>query len=137
MSSIHTGSCLCGGVRFEIRGEFTAFYLCYCRRCQKGTGSAHGANLFSGSASLVWLQGEALVQVFRLPDSRHVRGFCQCCGSALPVQDSAAGWLMAPAGSLDTAVALRPRGRLFVGSRAGWACELDRVPEFTALPGEK
>ncbi|MDP5291120.1 GFA family protein [Oceanimonas sp. CHS3-5] len=137
MSSMHAGACLCGGVRFEVRGTFNAFYLCYCRRCRKGTGSAHGANLFSGTATLTWLQGKELVRVFRLPETRHVRGFCRVCGSALPVQDADTGLLMVPAGSLDTPVLLRPKARLFVGSRAGWTHGLETVPGFDALPEQR
>ena len=46
------GSCLCGAVRFEIRGSLERFFLCHCRRCQKDTGTAHAANLFSATAGL-------------------------------------------------------------------------------------
>ena len=34
------GSCLCGGVAFEIDGRLTPIQLCHARRCQKFTGSA-------------------------------------------------------------------------------------------------
>ena len=50
----HVGSCLCGTVRFKVEGEFDSFYLCHCQHCQKDTGSAHAANLFSSSAKLIW-----------------------------------------------------------------------------------
>ena len=44
------GSCLCGNAKFEVQGKVDGFYLCHCRHCQKDTGSAHAANLFSKSA---------------------------------------------------------------------------------------
>ena len=59
----HFGSCLCGTVRFEIKGDFDSFYLCHCQYCQKDTGSAHAANLFSQSAKLVWRSGAGLLVV--------------------------------------------------------------------------
>jgi hypothetical protein len=54
----HSGSCLCATVRFEIDGDLERFFLCHCEHCPKDTGSAHAANLFSGTARLRWLSGE-------------------------------------------------------------------------------
>ena len=34
------GSCLCGGVRFELDRAVGPFELCHCNRCRKTTGSA-------------------------------------------------------------------------------------------------
>lgn len=57
MSQQHSGSCLCGAVRFTVQGAFEHFYLCHCEYCRKDSGSAHGANLFSATARLQWLAG--------------------------------------------------------------------------------
>ncbi|MFN3455173.1 MAG: GFA family protein, partial [Pseudobdellovibrio sp.] len=43
----YLGSCLCGQVEFKIQGVLESFFLCHCKYCQKDTGSAHSANLFS------------------------------------------------------------------------------------------
>ena len=56
-----SGSCLCGEVQYTVEGKFDHFFLCHCRHCQKDTGSAHAANLFSHGGQLTWSQGEALV----------------------------------------------------------------------------
>jgi len=42
-----SGSCLCGQVTFESKDDFQQFHLCHCIQCQKATGSAHAANLFT------------------------------------------------------------------------------------------
>lgn len=80
----YSGSCLCGGVAFSLVGRFDAFYLCHCNRCQKGTGSLHGANLFSNHLALDWRRGEALLQTFQVANTRHKRCFCKVCGSPMP-----------------------------------------------------
>lgn len=129
----HSGSCLCGTVRFEVKGEFDSFYLCHCRHCQKDTGSAHAANLFSKSAELRWLSGTDAVTSFQLSGTCHRKSFCSRCGSALPSTE-AAGVLVVPAGCLDTAVGLSPTAHLFIGSKADWEKELEEVPTFEALP---
>ena len=101
------GSCLCGAVRFAVDGAFEQFFLCHCSRCRKDTGSAHAANLFSGTASLRWLSGADKVRTFTLPGIRYATSFCTACGSALPTVQADAV-LLVPAGSLDTEVDLRP-----------------------------
>nr|WP_246589803.1 GFA family protein [Marinobacterium ramblicola] len=115
-------------------GEFGAFYLCYCNRCQKGTGSAHAANLFAQSAKLNWLQGEHLVKTYRVPECRHAKSFCQHCGSPVPTASDELGSVVVPAGSLDTPVTTAPTAKILVASAAGWALDLNAVTSFEQLP---
>lgn len=130
----HSGSCLCGEVRFEIDGEFERFYLCHCKHCQKDTGSAHAANLFSSTATLVWLAGRDGVTEYTLPATRHRRAFCAACGSALPCAQMDGALLVVPAGCLDTDVSLRPNAHIFVASRANWDHALEAVASCERLP---
>lgn len=134
MSNTHSGSCLCGAVRFEVAGDFERFYLCHCEHCRKDTGSAHGANLFSSSAELQWLSGEDQVRVFNLPSTRHRNAFCSICGSALPDVQMNGALLKVPAGSLDTDVPVRPDAHIFFASRANWDEALETAPKVAQLP---
>ncbi|WP_319498906.1 GFA family protein [uncultured Cohaesibacter sp.] len=131
----HTGSCLCGGVAFEISGTFEHFFLCHCQRCRKASGTAHTANLFSTTASVVWLSGEDLLCHYHVPESRHARCFCKICGSALPLAKPELGLVLVPAGCLDTPLAMRAEAHIFTGSRAEWDDDLAALPQFEALPG--
>ena len=134
MSDVHAGSCLCGAVRFRIEGDFDAFFLCHCAHCRKDTGSAHAANLFSSSARLIWLAGEAAVTSYQLPSTRHARSFCSVCGSALPHQAAGDPMLAVPAGSLDTVLGRKPNAHIFVSSRAAWDDTLEALPSFPTFP---
>lgn len=129
----HSGSCLCGTARFEIQGDFDSFYLCHCQHCQKDTGSAHAANLFSQSARLTWLAGEDAVTTFTLPATRHTKSFCKLCGSALP-STQIAGLLVVPAGCLDTRVSMLPTAHIYTSAKAAWDSELEQLPQFKGLP---
>lgn len=129
----HSGSCLCGTVRFEIRGDFDRFYLCHCQHCRKDTGSAHAANLFSQSARLSWQSGADAVTSFALPGTRHCRSFCSSCGSALP-DTQIPGLLVVPAGCLDTEITMVPTAHIFASSSAAWDAGLADVPMFEGLP---
>ncbi|MBO6538298.1 MAG: GFA family protein [Rhizobiaceae bacterium] len=133
MTQTTGGGCLCGAVTFEVEGAFDAFFLCHCARCRKDTGSAHAANLFSGSATITWLTGKAFVKGYRLPGTRHERSFCSQCGSALPRTDD--GMLVVPAGSLDDPVDVRPTAHISCAYRASWDHDLHEVPEMAGLPG--
>src|SRR5262252_9815732 len=134
MSGRCIGSCLCGEVQFEVLGDFERFFLCHCGRCQKDTGSAHAANLFSSTASIKWLSGNDKIMTFRVPSTRHEKSFCSECGSALPGIQMNGALLVVPAGSLDSAFATRPNAHIFVASGADWDMRLDDVPRFDELP---
>jgi len=132
MNSHHTGSCLCGKVRYRIEGSFENFYLCHCSRCRKGSGSAHAANLFSSTATLTWLSGQSSVTTFQLSGTRHARSFCVACGSALPFSN--ARMVVVPAGSMDTDIGVAPDGHIFVGSRATWDHDLHTAKHHDSFP---
>lgn len=134
MNKQYSGSCLCGQVRFEILGKFDSFYLCPCGYCRKDTGSAHAANLFATEAKLHWLSGEDQIRRFDLPGTRHSKGFCAVCGSALPYSLNDGALLVVPAGSLDGSVSVKPDAHLFIASRADWDEDLESVRGFDGLP---
>lgn len=131
--SNYIGSCLCGTVSFEVKGDFDHFYLCHCQYCQKDTGSAHGANLFSRSAKLVWLSGADDVASFTLMGTHHSKSFCRLCGSALP-NTQMPSLLVVPAGCLDTEIEIAPTAHIFSSSKAGWDEGLGDLPTFEGLP---
>lgn len=135
LSIKNIGSCLCGKVKYEVEGDFKSFFLCHCKYCQKDTGSAHAANLFSTTAKLNWLSGEDLVKIFNLPHTGHVKNFCSICGSAAPSIQGEGKLLVVPAGSLDVPVNLKPDAHLFVASKANWDENLELLPKFDGLPG--
>ncbi|MCH1923564.1 GFA family protein [Shewanella sp. C32] len=132
MSATYRGTCLCGSVTFELCGEFQSFYLCHCHRCQKDTGSAHAANLFA-SGQLTWLSGERDVKTYQHANSRHVKSFCQHCGSAVPTAAVVNDWVMVPAGSLDSAVDIAPTAKIFMASAADWSRCLADVASYAGF----
>jgi len=123
-----------GGRDLQISGEFESFLLCHCKRCRKDTGSAHAANLFSSTAKLTWFSGHESVQTYQVPGTRHKKSFCSKCGSALPVVQSDGDSIVVPAGSIDSAIDIRPGQHICFESRADWDMRLEDVPKIDDIP---
>ena len=106
------GSCLCGSVRFVLRGPLRDVVICHCHMCRKSSGHvfASGAVAEQGldlerSGALAWYRSSPGVR----------RGFCAGCGSSLFWLGDA-GQVRFAAGALDDPAALRLRGQIFADS---------------------
>ena len=130
------GTCLCGSVRFEVKPPFTAFRYCYCSRCRKASGSAHAANLFVPEGQFAWLQGEASMKRYDMPDTQRFSvWFCATCGTRVPHKVRTRDDYLIPAGLLDQDPQMRPQNSIFWDSRAPWYVtphEHDRFSEYPA-----
>jgi hypothetical protein len=112
------GSCLCGGVRFEV-GRANPIGLCHCSLCRKVSGVASNASFLVGTGDLKWLAGEDLLQVYTRPTGWRTT-FCRRCGSPAPSLHPSGGAYWIPAGVLDDDPGVRVAMHIFVGSRAPW-----------------
>lgn len=109
------GQCICGAVRYRVQDNMAAFKLCYCDFCQKASGSSHVANAFTTSDQIEWLDGQAMLASFDVPNSQVRRVFCQSCGTTLPFETQNGKFLVVPVGSLS-----RPPSQP-VSAIVGWA----------------
>jgi hypothetical protein len=74
------GSCLCGGVRFEVTEPFQVVRACHCASCKKLSGGVGTANGRSRSDAIRILAGEELLRSFQ-PDEGSSKTFCSRCGA--------------------------------------------------------
>jgi hypothetical protein len=58
------GSCLCGGVKYEITGPLMRSGHCHCSNCRKAHGAAFRSRARVHIEDFKWLQGEELVKYF-------------------------------------------------------------------------
>ena len=128
------GSCLCGGVRFEVSKISGPFELCHCSRCRKSTGSAFAASLHVARESFTLLQGNELIRAYEAPtrDAPPVfrRCFCARCGSSVPDALSATTMIELPAGSLDDDPGIAPDKHIYVELKAPWFAISDSLPQL-------
>jgi hypothetical protein len=114
------GSCLCGGVRFEVAEIPATLRYCHCESCKKLSGGAATVNGRVPSSSIRILDGEGLLQTFR-PEGGSAKTFCRTCGSNL----FGGGWpdsetASVRATAIDDPFDARPGAHIFVRSLAAW-----------------
>jgi hypothetical protein len=130
---MHTGSCLCGAVRFEVEGPLAPIQLCCCGHCRKAQGTAFAANIPVASEAFRLLSGQAKLKEHRAsPGKRRV--FCGVCGSPVFSQrDETPQVLRLRAGLLDEPVEARPAFYFHTASKAAWWPPQGELPQH---PGE-
>jgi hypothetical protein len=130
------GSCLCGGIKYEIDGALGTALYCHCSMCRKFHGSAFRARVSVSKAAFRFTQGEALLTSYR-SSADTVKRFCKICGSAMVNSwDPEPDMYGLAMGSLDDDPGIRAVCHIFVGSKAPWHEITDGLPQFREFPEE-
>ena len=126
------GSCLCGGVRFEVALPFIRANHCHCERCRKHSGTAMCTQGRVWKENFRLLRGKNLINVYGKGEGA-VKAFCRICGSSLLGGDWPDGdQVSIRLGSLDRDPKIRPQFHTFVGDRAPWDEITDDLPQYRA-----
>ena len=128
------GSCLCGGVRFEIEKVVGPFELCHCNRCRKVSGSAFLAAVGVRVEDYRLLDGQDLIESFDAPilegPPPYRSSFCRRCGSQVPQPDRDADEFEIAAGLLDDDPGAVPDRHIFIELCAPWFDPADDLPKL-------
>jgi hypothetical protein len=124
---MHTGSCLCGAVQYEIHGDVGPSYYCHCSICRKVTGSALSANAVVDPSHFFITRGKDKIKAFT-NESGVSREFCSDCGS--PIRVLQGEHMRLRLGSLDTGSPALPSMHIYVASKAGWDLIMDNLPRY-------
>jgi hypothetical protein len=126
------GSCLCGGVRFEITGPPLWMTQCHCGRCRKAGGLT---NLVVRAEHFRWVQGRELVARYQPPAPWSItRSFCRVCGSYLGEPEAGPVAYTIAASALDDDPGVRIALHEHVADKAPWYEILDDRPRFPGAP---
>ena len=114
------GTCLCGGVRFEVTEDFLSVSACHCTSCKKISGGAGTVSGRANTSAIRVLAGEELLTTFQ-PAEGTAKTFCSVCGSNL----FGGGWPQSEQASvrlstLETRFDRKPERHVFVHSVAPW-----------------
>ena len=121
------GGCLCGAVRYEVRGPLRDVVTCHCSMCHKLHGGS-GPHSKAAREDIVLLEDRGLR--WYESSTRARRGFCAVCGSGLfwePVNQPGTGIV---AGTLDQPTGLKTIGHIFVAERCDFTEIAGEAPRF-------
>jgi hypothetical protein len=125
------GSCLCGGVRFEISGALVALRFCHCTNCKKISGGVGTASGRARTDQITVLRGGELIETYQ-PHDGASKSFCRTCGSNL----FGGGWPQSDHSSvrlstIEDDLEQKPEAHVFVRSVAPWeTLPDDGLPRF-------
>lgn len=108
------GRCLCGAVRYEVRGALRNVVICHCQDCRRWHGHVCAATA-AARDDLVLVAGEEQLRWFESPTSEAGarRGFCARCGSSLFWEAPGRQTISIAAGTLDAPTGLRTVAHIY------------------------
>jgi hypothetical protein len=131
------GSCLCGGVQYQINEALGPIIYCHCKRCRKSSGSACVTSTEIHRAKFEVTQGKEFIKKYENPGAVD-RFFCSHCGSQLYSERAATPLTMRlRLGTLDTEITERVSSHIFVGSKAEWHEIQDEAVQYQERPMPK
>jgi hypothetical protein len=122
----HTGGCLCGGVRYRIRGELRGVIACHCSQCRRTSG--HYAAMTSAPSASIELTASDPLVWYKSSDSAE-RGFCRVCGGNLFWKQAERDEISITAGTLDTPTNLSVEQHIFVADKSDYYAINDDLPK--------
>lgn len=123
---MHKGSCLCGAVRIEVRGDLRPPDACHCSQCRKQSGHfwastdvPRAALTIMGEDRLTWFQSSPKVR----------RGFCSVCGSALFWDPVGRDKIAIGMGAFDKPTGTKLALHIFVADKGDYYDIADGLPQ--------
>ena len=133
------GGCQCGAVRYRVKAAPMGIYACYCKDCQRFSGTTHTLSMVMGAGDVELIRG-TLVGFDKAADSgRTVRMLgCGACGTKIWNEPlSFTQLVIVKPGTLDDASWARPVGSIWTDRALPWV-DLDRSqPNFAGQPPDR
>lgn len=133
---MYSGSCLCGVVQFEIKGQISQIVHCHCSKCRKAQGSAFATNGNVASRDFKILSGEDKLTAYESTPGQ-MKYFCKICGSPIMSKsESKADQVRIRLGTISSDVTERPMAHIFATSKANWEDICGDLPQYESYePG--
>jgi hypothetical protein len=121
-----SGACLCGRVRFTVRGRLRDVIACHCTQCRRQSGHYWAATdarcddvTIEGGEALAWYEASEKAR----------RGFCTTCGSFLFWDERGTDRISIAAGAFDRPTGLRLARHIFVDDKGDYYEIADGLPQ--------
>ena len=125
-----TGGCLCGAVRFEVTERPFMDAYCYCKMCQRWSGSV--LTSWAGFKNNDFRRTKGEIKFYKSSKFTE-RGFCADCGSSLVQRGLKGDWFSVSTGSFDHSEDFPPREHCGIESQVSWLKVDDNLPRKTTM----
>lgn len=122
------GGCLCGEVRYEVRGPLRPVVACHCSQCRRTTG--HFLASTAAKREHVALRRETGLAWYASSEAAR-RGFCRHCGSTLFWDGRGRDTISIAAGTLDAPTGLKLVQHIFTADKSDYYTIDDGLPRST------
>lgn len=120
------GRCLCGAVRYRVRGALRPVVYCHCRQCRRTSGHFTAATAAEradvellAAGGLRWYRSSAYAE----------RGFCGECGASVFWRHDEDTKIAIMAGTLEEPTGLAARAHIFVADAGDYYTLDDGLPQ--------
>lgn len=127
---MHSGSCLCGGIQFDIDGELAPIQVCHCQQCRKAQGGPFATNIPVLARHFHLRSGAEFLQEYESSAGKK-RVFCKRCGSPIfSRRDELPEMLRIRAGIINGELKIKPVVHAYMAHKADWWDVRDDLPTF-------
>ena len=128
------GGCLCGAIRYTLRGPTLFVSQCACKDCQKATGTGHTTIVGIHRSQLELSAAPATYTNTGDTGGSVTRHFCGTCAGRLFTSGDLPGeFIMVQAGSLDDPGAVSPENVIYIKDAVAWDFFDPALPKFEAM----
>ena len=130
-SSLYTGSCLCGGIQFQLTAQLGPIDVCYCKMCRKAQGGPLATNASVEASAVKVTQGQKLLTAYESSPGEQ-RLFCSRCGSPIYSKRSDRPQIVrVRVGIINEPLNARPRAHYYTASKCNWWKIEDNLPRLS------
>ena len=126
---MHRGSCLCGAVGFEVKGNLPDPVACHCSQCRKQSGHYWASTDLPEER--VTIRGEENLRWYRASDKAR-RGFCSLCGGFLFWVPDTRPVIAIAMGAFDAPTGARLAMHIFTADKGDYYDIADGLPQNEA-----
>lgn len=127
---MYHANCLCGTIKYEIRGEIKDIVCCHCSQCRKAQGSAFATNANVADENFHLISGKDSLTQYKESPTRS-KFFCKHCGSPLFAKvDALPGKTRIRLGLIQEDITQKITGHIFTTSKANWETIPNDAPHY-------
>jgi len=131
---VHTGSCLCGIIKYIVDDNLDIVVNCHCQHCRLAHGAEFVPVAMLPAEKLTVLHGEKHLAKYEVASVAAFRCFCSQCGTRLFNHSPALNFISLVTATLTDSVNLTSLANVNMESRNSYFEQNNGLPNFDKVP---